>query len=213
MVFEGTSEFGHPFSTRQSYLPREVHWGFQFVQIVFPADPGTDQHSVDIARYPALLPLLSSGLHLCRAPVPAATSQREFMQMAALSRCCGRAHKQPPRMLFGPACSSSPQHPRLSAAPLLYIRKVFLSCFPICLEGASATLLVRRCVRRTGTLSGPADKNDTSQGWLQGVFHLRALRSGRRSPGSVCCPAPRTPPRHDFPSATARSAARPEILQ
>lgn len=56
VVFEGTSEFGHPFSTRQSYLPREMHWGFQFVQIVFPADPGSDQHSVDIARCPAPLP-------------------------------------------------------------------------------------------------------------------------------------------------------------
>lgn len=50
VVFEGTSEFGHQFSTRQSYLPREIHWGYQFVQIVHPADPGSTQHIVDIAR-------------------------------------------------------------------------------------------------------------------------------------------------------------------
>ena len=50
VVFEGTSEFGHQFSTRQSYLPREIHWGYQFVQIVHPADPGSTQHIVDISR-------------------------------------------------------------------------------------------------------------------------------------------------------------------
>ena len=50
VVFEGTSEFGHPFSSRQSYLPREIHWGYQFVQIVHPANPGTTQHTVDISR-------------------------------------------------------------------------------------------------------------------------------------------------------------------
>ena len=51
VVFEGTSEFGHQFSTRQSYLPREIHWGYQFVQIVHPADPGFTQHIVDISRW------------------------------------------------------------------------------------------------------------------------------------------------------------------
>ena len=51
VVFEGTSEFGHQFSTRQSYLPREIHWGYQFVQIVHPADPGSTQHIVDISRW------------------------------------------------------------------------------------------------------------------------------------------------------------------
>ncbi len=50
IVFEGTSEFGHQFSARQSYLPREIHWGYQFVQIVHAAQPGSTQHNVDIAR-------------------------------------------------------------------------------------------------------------------------------------------------------------------
>lgn len=73
VVFEGTSEFGHPFSSRQSYLPREVHWGFQFVQIVHPADPGSTQHTVDISRC-VLVPYLSNHptLALMEAP-PAPT--------------------------------------------------------------------------------------------------------------------------------------------
>lgn len=50
VVFAGTSEFGGLFSTRQSYLPREVHWGYQFVQIVHRAEDGSSQHVVDIAR-------------------------------------------------------------------------------------------------------------------------------------------------------------------
>lgn len=51
VVFEGISEFGGLFSTRQSYLPREVHWGYQFVQIVHCAKAGSSQHVVDIARF------------------------------------------------------------------------------------------------------------------------------------------------------------------
>ncbi len=59
VVFEGTSEFGHQFSTRQSYLPRELHWGYQFVQIVHPADPGSTQHIVDISRWGGSVVLLA----------------------------------------------------------------------------------------------------------------------------------------------------------
>ena len=50
VVFEGSSEHGGAFQTRQSYLPREIHWGFQFRPITLPAPPGSTQHEVDISR-------------------------------------------------------------------------------------------------------------------------------------------------------------------
>lgn len=56
VVFEGVSEFGNLFSTRQSYLPREIFWGYQFVQIIHCAEVGTSRHIVDIARFHELEP-------------------------------------------------------------------------------------------------------------------------------------------------------------
>ena len=50
VTFEGTSENGAQFMTRQSYLPSEIHWGYVFVTIVHHAKPGETQHTVDISR-------------------------------------------------------------------------------------------------------------------------------------------------------------------
>ena len=49
-VFEGSSEHGGAFQARQSYLPREIHWGFQFREVVQPAPASSTQHSVNISR-------------------------------------------------------------------------------------------------------------------------------------------------------------------
>ena len=51
MTFEGTSESGAQFQTRQSYLPSEIHWGYVFVEIIHHAKEGETQHTVDISRW------------------------------------------------------------------------------------------------------------------------------------------------------------------
>lgn len=50
VTFEGTSESGAQFQTRQSYLPSEIHWGYVFVEIIHHAKQGETQHTVDISR-------------------------------------------------------------------------------------------------------------------------------------------------------------------
>ena len=50
VTFEGTSESGSQFMTRQSYLPSEIHWGYVFAEIVYHAKEGETQHTVDISR-------------------------------------------------------------------------------------------------------------------------------------------------------------------
>ncbi len=50
VTFEGTSESGAQFQTRQSYLPSEIHWGYVFVEIIHHAKEGETQHTVDISR-------------------------------------------------------------------------------------------------------------------------------------------------------------------
>lgn len=34
VTFEGTTEFGNPFMARRSYLPGDLHWGYQFAPII-----------------------------------------------------------------------------------------------------------------------------------------------------------------------------------
>eukprot|EP00878_Enallax_costatus_P041065 GHUV01047523.1.p1 GENE.GHUV01047523.1~~GHUV01047523.1.p1 ORF type:complete len:103 (+),score=3.48 GHUV01047523.1:363-671(+) len=51
VTFEGTSELGDTFMTRQSYLPSEIHWGCTFVNIIQQAEPGSMQHTIDLSRY------------------------------------------------------------------------------------------------------------------------------------------------------------------
>ena len=50
VTFEGTSESGAQFMTRQSYLPSEMHWGYVFSEIIFHAKEGETEHIVDISR-------------------------------------------------------------------------------------------------------------------------------------------------------------------
>ena len=63
ITFEGTSESGAQFMTRQSYLPSEMHWGYVFTEIIFHAREGETEHTVDISRYWAttVLPFYNSG--------------------------------------------------------------------------------------------------------------------------------------------------------
>ena len=58
VTFEGTSENGAQFMSRQSYLSSEIHWGYIFVDIVHHAKPGETNHTVDIARQVNLRPTL-----------------------------------------------------------------------------------------------------------------------------------------------------------
>ena len=64
VTFEGTSESGAQFMTRQSYLPSEMHWGYVFVEIIHHAKQGDTEHTVDISRSApaALAPLPSPSL-------------------------------------------------------------------------------------------------------------------------------------------------------
>lgn len=50
VTFEGTSESGAQFMTRQSYLPSEMHWGYVFAEIIYHAKEGDTEHTVDISR-------------------------------------------------------------------------------------------------------------------------------------------------------------------
>ena len=50
VTFEGTSELGDSFMSRQSYLPSEVHWGCTFVNIIQQAGQGHTQHSINLSR-------------------------------------------------------------------------------------------------------------------------------------------------------------------
>jgi hypothetical protein len=51
VTFEGTSELGDTFMTRQSYLPSEIHWGCTFVNIIQQAASGQMQHSINLSRW------------------------------------------------------------------------------------------------------------------------------------------------------------------
>ena len=51
LLFEACNEQGNMFSTRQSYLPSEIHWGHTFVPIISPAAPGETRHRVNISRW------------------------------------------------------------------------------------------------------------------------------------------------------------------
>ncbi|WIA36749.1 hypothetical protein OEZ86_008018 [Tetradesmus obliquus] len=51
VTFEGTSELGDSFMSRQSYLPSEVHWGCTFVNIIQQAGQGHTQHSINLSRF------------------------------------------------------------------------------------------------------------------------------------------------------------------
>lgn len=67
VTFEGTSESGAQFMTRQSYLPSEMHWGYVFSEIIFHAKEGETEHSVDISRsaatcLPGVSPCASNSL-------------------------------------------------------------------------------------------------------------------------------------------------------
>lgn len=59
MTFEGTSESGAQFQTRQSYLPSEIHWGYVFVEIIHHAKEGQTQHTVDISRWSAAFGIIA----------------------------------------------------------------------------------------------------------------------------------------------------------
>lgn len=50
VTFDGQSELGDSFMTRQSYLPSEIHWGCVFVNIIQQAQAGCMQHSIDLSR-------------------------------------------------------------------------------------------------------------------------------------------------------------------
>eukprot|EP00879_Flechtneria_rotunda_P009517 GHRR01009961.1.p1 GENE.GHRR01009961.1~~GHRR01009961.1.p1 ORF type:complete len:908 (+),score=299.94 GHRR01009961.1:108-2726(+) len=73
VTFEGQSELGDAFMTRQSYLPSEIHWGCAFVNIIERAKPGSMQHSIDLSRFHEIEPQLGLGLmpphHVSRAVV------------------------------------------------------------------------------------------------------------------------------------------------
>ena len=81
VTFEGTSESGAQFMTRQSYLPSEMHWGYVFTEIIYHAKEGETEHTVDISRYslkscdvrtcfcsgnasPVVLPVAATEVHL-----------------------------------------------------------------------------------------------------------------------------------------------------
>lgn len=50
MTFEGTTEMGNPFMARQSYLPTEIKWGYQFVRCIHRPHKGDTSYTVDIAK-------------------------------------------------------------------------------------------------------------------------------------------------------------------
>eukprot|EP00882_Tetradesmus_deserticola_P015111 GHRQ01016088.1.p1 GENE.GHRQ01016088.1~~GHRQ01016088.1.p1 ORF type:complete len:387 (+),score=150.80 GHRQ01016088.1:751-1911(+) len=50
VTFEGNSELGDTFMTRQSYLPSEIHWGCTFVNIIQQAAAGRVQHAINLSR-------------------------------------------------------------------------------------------------------------------------------------------------------------------
>ena len=48
VTFEGTTEMGNPFMARQSYLPSEVHWGYEFKRIIIPPKTNDTRYTVDV---------------------------------------------------------------------------------------------------------------------------------------------------------------------
>ncbi|DBB04690.1 TPA: hypothetical protein ACH3X1_012745 [Trebouxia sp. C0004] len=73
VTFEGTSESGAQFQTRQSYLPSEIHWGYVFVEIIHHAKEGETQHTVDISRFHEIQP--QTGLKM----LPPGASSRKIV--------------------------------------------------------------------------------------------------------------------------------------
>jgi len=60
VTFEGTTELGNPFMTRRSYVPEEIFWGYQFVNVVqIPRDP-SHLYVVDLEKFHTIEP--QSGL-------------------------------------------------------------------------------------------------------------------------------------------------------
>lgn len=56
MTFEGTTEMGNPFMARQSYLPPEIRWGYQFVRCIHRPRNGDTFYTVDTAKCGPLNP-------------------------------------------------------------------------------------------------------------------------------------------------------------
>jgi len=50
VTFEGTTEMGNPFMARQSYLPSEIRWGYQFVRCIHRPHGTATRYTVDIAK-------------------------------------------------------------------------------------------------------------------------------------------------------------------
>eukprot|EP00884_Botryococcus_braunii_P017746 jgi/Botrbrau1/4655/Bobra.33_2s0026.1 len=69
--FQGTSELGQQFMERVSYLWSEIHWGFTFSRITYPASAGRTNYIVDLSRFHEVEP--QRGLEMMP---PAQLSQR-----------------------------------------------------------------------------------------------------------------------------------------
>jgi hypothetical protein len=65
VTFEGTTEMGNPFMARQSYLPSEIRWGYQFVRCIHRPHGSSTRYTVDIAKC-ALAPASAELQHIPR---------------------------------------------------------------------------------------------------------------------------------------------------
>ncbi|KDD76315.1 inward potassium channel rectifier, partial [Helicosporidium sp. ATCC 50920] len=51
VTFEGTTEFGNPFMARRSYVPSDLAWGHQFVDIICRPAAGETHYTIDLDRF------------------------------------------------------------------------------------------------------------------------------------------------------------------
>ncbi|KAL6773734.1 IRK1B [Auxenochlorella protothecoides x Auxenochlorella symbiontica] len=70
ITFEGTTEFGNPFMARRSFVPTDIFWGYQFVDIIVRPAPGETRYSIDLNRFHDIVP--QAGL----PPLPASALSR-----------------------------------------------------------------------------------------------------------------------------------------
>ena len=49
VTFEGVTEFGNDFMSRQSYLPHELRWGHHFKNMLSHPQPGSSQYQIDFS--------------------------------------------------------------------------------------------------------------------------------------------------------------------
>ena len=49
VTFEGVTESGNDFMSRQSYLPHELRWGHHFKNMLSHPEPGGSQYSIDFS--------------------------------------------------------------------------------------------------------------------------------------------------------------------